>query len=385
MPHPVPHHRVIFADEVAQLTVPVVAPPDADRNAPLPVDYLTAIANAEVQALRDGNVTGAAQPTLLYMLMRHATLLVMTHTAVMVDPTLGAARPADPVFVEDPSTTPFAKMTRPVAALGGMTLEQAIAAPSLLPLPDLAGLADHRAASACSPLNPSGCSSGSPSGRSTRHRTASTPGSPRWPRNGWRRCAAEPTGCHLGAYAWVDAPPVPSVVPRDGDPVAVDPDSEGYLHGPRLEHARTAAVLRGAFLARLREGAEAPLAVDLSADRVADAVALLDGVRHGASLGALLGERIERWMIDAGFGERLPDMRTDMPLIGRQRSVAVSTGCTSQRTGSAAGRAISAAFPRGSTRRLTCSATCCSPRRCTSRLPATRCAPSRPSPRWTAG
>ncbi len=95
---------------------------------------------------------------------------------------------------------------------------------------------------------------------------------------------------------------MPDVVPADGDPVAVDPDSEGYIHAARLEHARTAAVLRGGFLARLREGAEAPLAVDLSSDRVADAMALLDGVRNGASLGALLGERLERWLIDAGFG-----------------------------------------------------------------------------------
>ena len=131
-----------------------------------------------------------------------------------------------------------------------------------------------------------------------------------------------PSGCHLGAYAWVDAPPVPDVVPADGDPVADDPDSEGYMHAARLEHARTAAVLRGGFLARLREGAEAPFAVDLSADRVADAIALLDGVRNGASLGALLGERIERWMIDAGFADRLPAMRDDMPLMdgsGRRR------------------------------------------------------------------
>src|SRR4029078_4860530 len=29
----------------------------------------------------------------------------------------------------------------------------------------------------------------------------------------------------------------------------------------------------------------------------------------------LLGERLERWLIDAGFGDRLPDMRADMPLM----------------------------------------------------------------------
>ncbi len=315
-PHPRPHHQIFFADEVVQLTLPLVAPPEADRHAPLAVNYIQSIAAAAAQPLRDGAVDGATPPTLLYMLLRHATLLVMTHTTVLVDPALAGTRPADPVFVEDASTTPFQLMTRPVPALGNITLEQAFAAPSLLPFPDLAELADHRAALGVIAAQPVGL---------LERLTVGAIDAASFRLDAWvtalatERLAAmrarRPHGCHLGAFAWVDAPPVPSVVPRDGDPVTVDPDSEGYLHAPRLEHARTAAVLRGAFLARLREGAEAPFAVDLSAARVGDAIALLDGVRNGASLGALLGERIERWMIDAGLGDRLPAMREDMPLM----------------------------------------------------------------------
>ena len=53
LPHPLPHHRVIFADEVAQLTLPIVAAPEADRDAPLPVNYL--------QLDRRGRGAGAAR------------------------------------------------------------------------------------------------------------------------------------------------------------------------------------------------------------------------------------------------------------------------------------------------------------------------------------
>lgn len=322
-PRPRPPHRVIFADEVLQLTLPLVAAAEADRNAALPTNYLQAIAAAEVQALRDGTIDGAAPPSLLYMLMRHATLLVMTHTTVLVDPTLTGTVRADPVFVEDPSSTAFQLMKRPVAALGNQTLEQAIAGQSLLPIPALAELAEHRAALGVLAAQPVGVLERLTNGAidAASYRVDAWVTALATERLAAMR-TARPAGCHLGAYAWVDAPPVPSVVPRDGDPVTVDPDSEGFIHAPRLEQARTAAVLRGAFLARLREGAEAPFAVDLSSDRVADAMALMDGVRNGASLGALLGERIERWLIDAGFGDRLPDMRADMPLMdgsGRQR------------------------------------------------------------------
>ena len=205
-PRPPPGHRIFFADEVAQLTVPLVAPPEADRGAPLPVNYLQAIAAAEVQALRDGTIDGANPASLLYLLMRHATLLAMTHTTVLVNPALSA----DPVFVEDPSATPFALMTRPVPALGNITLEQAIAAPSLVPFPDLAGLADHRAALGVLATQPVGLLERLTAGAidAASHRLDAWVTALATERLATMR-AARPEGCHLGAYAWVDAPPVP--------------------------------------------------------------------------------------------------------------------------------------------------------------------------------
>src|SRR5262249_4358301 len=73
---------------------------------------------------------------------------------------------------------------------------------------------------------------------------------------------------------------------------------------------------------RSQEGAQAPLAIDLSSDRVRDARGLIQAVRNGASLAALLGERIERWMVDAGLGTELSSVRQQFSLVdgsGRQR------------------------------------------------------------------
>src|SRR5204863_3273439 len=67
----------------------------------------------------------------------------------------------------------------------------------------------------------------------------------------------------------------------------------GYIHAPSLGQAATGAVLRSGHLAHL-DGPDAPLALDLSSRRVRLALALLDGVRAGQPLAALLGYRLER-------------------------------------------------------------------------------------------
>src|SRR5205814_1870237 len=63
--------------------------------------------------------------------------------------------------------------------------------------------------------------------------------------------------------------------------------------GQTLGQAATAAVLRSGHLADLGDDG-APLAIDLSSRRVRLALALLDGVRAGQPLAALLGYRLER-------------------------------------------------------------------------------------------
>jgi hypothetical protein len=112
--------------------------------------------------------------------------------------------------------------------------------------------------------------------------------------------AAAPGATRLGGYGWLD----------DVRPHASPVDaSGGFVQAPSLGHAATAAVLRSGYLAH-RDGEGAALAVDLSSARVRSVAWLLDGVRQGQSLGALLGYRFERLLHDAQLDRFIAPLRT---------------------------------------------------------------------------
>ncbi|MCP4448555.1 MAG: hypothetical protein GY811_24945 [Myxococcales bacterium] len=89
-------------------------------------------------------------------------------------------------------------------------------------------------------------------------------------------------GTHLGGYGWVE-----DLRPNN------QPASLGYVHAPSIAHATTASILRSGHLSHRDSDAEI-FAIDLSSDRVALALELLEGVRQGQPIGALLGYRFER-------------------------------------------------------------------------------------------
>ncbi|GAA2778425.1 hypothetical protein [Crossiella cryophila] len=114
-------------------------------------------------------------------------------------------------------------------------------------------------------------------------------------------------GIHLGAYGWLEN------VKPDLSPT----DNGGYIHTPSPAQARTAAVLRSGYLAN-RTTERGEFAVNLSSDRVRVALELLDGLRQGQSLSALLGYRFERGLHE-GHPEReldkyLAPLRAAFPL-----------------------------------------------------------------------
>lgn len=123
-----------------------------------------------------------------------------------------------------------------------------------------------------------------------------------------RAAQARPAGITLGAYGAVEdltrGEPRPAVrQPPAGAPTPLVEDATGggYIHAPSIAQAATAAVLRAGHLAHAaRDPDAAALAIDLSSSRVRTALGLLDGVREGQSLGALLGYRTERMLHEAG-------------------------------------------------------------------------------------
>ena len=112
--------------------------------------------------------------------------------------------------------------------------------------------------------------------------------------------ARKPTGIAIGGYGWVEnlqrRPADPVVVAPLGEtgPLRADVNGGGFIHAPTLNQAAAAGVLRSAHLSHAGAPSDGALAIDLSSRRVCLAMELLDGVRAGQPLGALLGYRLER-------------------------------------------------------------------------------------------
>jgi hypothetical protein len=129
-------------------------------------------------------------------------------------------------------------------------------------------------------------------------------------------------GVYVGAYGWVEnlrpAPAVPAVTPLptgESGPIFAYAGDSGFIHAPSLTHAAAAALLRNAHLgASGTPTPESPFAIDLSSSQVREAERLLDGLRQGQPLGALLGYRVERYMHDVGFDSFIPPLRGLAPL-----------------------------------------------------------------------
>ncbi len=118
-------------------------------------------------------------------------------------------------------------------------------------------------------------------------------------------------GTVLGAYGWVEnialVDPQPTQAAGIQGALFASPTDGGYIHAPGLTHAATAAVLRSGRLTHHQGDAnDTALNIDLSSGRVRTALSIIDGVRQGQPLGALLGYRLERALHDrSGNGVEL--------------------------------------------------------------------------------
>jgi len=138
----------------------------------------------------------------------------------------------------------------------------------------------------------------------------------------------QPTGTHLGAFGWLEnlKPGDHSTPDATDATLRHDPDNLGYLHAPSLTHGTAGAILRQGYKARQHtadptDPASQRMAVDISSRRVRHAQALLEGLRAGHSLGALLGQSLERALQQAPtptggvpFGQYVKELRQRYPL-----------------------------------------------------------------------
>ena len=138
----------------------------------------------------------------------------------------------------------------------------------------------------------------------------------------------------FGGYGWVmnlmpAAAQTRVTVPGEAEPVIQLADNPGFTQTPSLTQASTAAILRSAHLthsAAAKNPQNDLLAIDLSSERVRLATWLLDGVRQGQPLGALLGYRFERRLQEAGLAEFIFPFRELAPLVARKLDQPASSG-----------------------------------------------------------
>lgn len=144
---------------------------------------------------------------------------------------------------------------------------------------------------------------------------------------------ANPTGVLLGGYGWVmnlkPSPAQQAVATPAGErgPVFFSTNNPGFVHTPSLTQATTVSILRSGHLAHA--GGDNPndlLAIDLSSERVRLASWLLDGVRQGQPLGALLGYRFERRLQEASQPRFIAPFRELAPLVAKKLEQSTQPG-----------------------------------------------------------
>ena len=145
------------------------------------------------------------------------------------------------------------------------------------------------------------------------------------------------SGLHVGAFGWLedvrpkrggyqpvelDAAEAAIFAPPGAPALVHDAANGGYLHAPSLNHAVTAAVLRGGYLANATPETPDALAIGLTSRRVRHALDLLEGMRNGQPLGALLGYQLERGLHDAHAVAEVDalilGLRTAFPLVANR-------------------------------------------------------------------
>ena len=330
--------KAVFAPPVTTLRSPLV---QTGSNPSLQPNYIASLLAArDLAAIRDGQ-TQPSPGTLLYLLLRHSMLLEYAAAAAQLMVKRGLMTPAqrrEPELVDLPvgqaTQTVWRQMATPITVPGasgqielgtyllGFT---ATGEPDLRNEPELQPLSDFRASLAYLQALPVSRLEPLLSGTLdlASHRL-----------DAWitsfaaKRLADIRTSNHAGAliggYGWVmnltpAAAPAKVSPPPAGetDPVYQAPGNPGFIHTPSLAQATTAALLRSGHLAHAGQTADL-LAIDLSSERVRLAVWLLDGVRQGQPLGALLGYRFERRLQEANMQEFISFFRECAPLVAGQ-------------------------------------------------------------------
>jgi hypothetical protein len=334
-----PLSRAVFDDKETGLHRPLVVNRVSETEPLRGFGYLDALTTMTLQKIRDedfSDFADAEKPaSLLYVLLRHAILVAYTNAAKKIGKDEGAIpqqTPKEPELVnldpQQPTLTVWNQLDQDILAGDGKnhSLADVVQVPALRThydtpeLDDLLAAFAHLAGMPTAPLERA----------LTQTLDLSTCRLDAWitslaTNKLENQRSSQPRGVFVGGFGYVenlrpDDPrqevPAP---PGETAPVFASDAPAGHVHAPSMAHAATAAVLRSAHLAHGGATGEL-LAVDLSSDRVRTAQWLIDGVREGQPLGALLGYRFERGLHDDALDVYIGPFRQLAPLVAGKLS-----------------------------------------------------------------
>jgi hypothetical protein len=346
----------------ALLTGPVVDDAPLSETKPIRTytpdkkNYIQWLAAASLDVIRRQDFGGNPEPTaLLYLMLRHSMMLAQWDVGTRFLEERGIVSPAvaraEPAFIHVQAAaagrqSKFQHLYEPQPAITGsatQTLAEYVLSPGVLGVaPETEPLSEVVAA-----LN---VLAGSPTARLERifaeHIDCCSYRLDAWKtglanvRLAEMRVNADskvPPGLYLGAFGWLEnlKPKTevltkPSLTPdqatdfqRPGDaPLEYDSQNAGYIHAPSLSQAAAAAILKNAYRVNATPANPDSMAVNLSSDRVRQAQTILEGMRNGQTMAALLGYRFERGLHDehnlAEVDKFIYPLRQVFPLVANQ-------------------------------------------------------------------
>ena len=142
---------------------------------------------------------------------------------------------------------------------------------------------------------------------------------------GWKKCvrqrAALPIqGTELETVRLLDSRRATTLKRQVNLPVPVQPlqDNGGFIFAPSFAQASVAAVLRNGYMTHKGTSQEGLLSIDLSSERVRNALLLLEGVQQGQSLNALLGYLFETGLHQLNLDKYAQPFRDRFPIVANK-------------------------------------------------------------------
>jgi hypothetical protein len=121
-------------------------------------------------------------------------------------------------------------------------------------------------------------------------------------------------GIYFGVYGWMED------LEKDATPVNPESltdiyrEAGGIIHTPGAAQSIASSIFKNSFLAHEQEDVSNPFTINLSSDRLQKSQFLLDGIRQGQQLEALLGYQLERHLHENNMHHEIYQLREAFPL-----------------------------------------------------------------------